>query len=400
MTMTSVYSKALDLTIEVDRIIDKIDNGKKGPCLIFTGGIHGNEPSGVFALQRVFKKLREDNVDIQGSVYAISGNLWALERGERFQEQDLNRIWTKQTFELLEQGNFVPANQDQRELADIYQAIMGILDAHDGPFYFFDLHTTSSETMPFLTVNDSLLNRKFSNQYPSPIILGIEEYLDGPLLSALNELGYVAFGFEGGQHDDLAAIENHEAFIRLSMAFAGSMEKDSDGTEHAFQILERSCQGFGNFYEIFYRKGLSETDTFEMKPGFVNFQLIRKREILATCNGQPLLSKWNANIFMPLYQKQGNDGFFMIRKIPTFWLQLSSRLRKSGFVNLIALLPGVKWAEGRKDVLIVNTRVAKILSKQLFHLLGFRSKQVEEDLFIMKSREYASREHEYDQSNW
>ena len=35
---------------------------------------------------------------------------------------------------------------------------------------------------------------------------GIEEYLNGPLLSYINELGYVAFGFEGGQHDDISAI--------------------------------------------------------------------------------------------------------------------------------------------------------------------------------------------------
>ena len=39
-----------------------------------------------------------------------------------------------------------------------------------------------------------------------PIVLGIEEYLQGPLLSYINTLGYVSLGFESGQHDNKQAI--------------------------------------------------------------------------------------------------------------------------------------------------------------------------------------------------
>ena len=51
--MAEVHSKALNRSITVDRIIGQLIGEERGPCIIYTGGIHGNEPSGIFALQQV-----------------------------------------------------------------------------------------------------------------------------------------------------------------------------------------------------------------------------------------------------------------------------------------------------------------------------------------------------------
>jgi succinylglutamate desuccinylase len=37
--------------------------------------------------------------------------------------------------------------------------------------------------------------------------------------------------------------------------------------------------------------------------------------LLAIQNGKEIKSQWNARIFMPLYQAQGNDGFFVIKEV-------------------------------------------------------------------------------------
>ena len=74
--------------------------------------------------------------------------------------------------------------------------------------------------------------------------------------------------------------------------------------------------------------------------------------------GVEILSDKNANIFMPLYQKQGNDGFFMIKLVSKFWLNLSKRLRKYQFDKLLLLLPGVRRAKANYYSLEVNTNVA------------------------------------------
>ena len=45
--MINVYSKALDNKIAVHRILAQIKGAKPGPTVVFFGGIHGNETSGV-----------------------------------------------------------------------------------------------------------------------------------------------------------------------------------------------------------------------------------------------------------------------------------------------------------------------------------------------------------------
>ncbi len=398
--MVKVHSKALDKTIEVSRVIDHISGVQPGPCLIFTGGIHGNEPSGVFALYKVAREIRENNLPLKGDFYALSGNLWALERGERFHRQDLNRLWTKEHIKALALNGSSPENEDIAQLAALNDILQKILHKKDGPFYFMDLHTTSSDTVPFLTVNDSLLNRWFTEQYPVPKILGIEEYLDGPLLSYLNELGYVAFGFEGGQHDDMASIENHVAFIYLSLVFSGILSKEVIDFDHYYRQLAKLSMDKCDIYEIFYRYGIKQGENFTMQPSYMNFQLVRKGEKLAESNGQPVKAPYTSRIFMPLYQPKGNDGFFTIRRIKPFFLRLSAVLRKWRFDRILPLLPGVRWASGQKETLIVDRRVARLFTKQFLHLLGYRNKRLDENHLIVKNREAASRYDEYRNEVW
>lgn len=137
-----------------------------------------------------------------------------------------------------------------------------------------------------------------------------------------------------------------------------------------------------------------------MKAGFSNFQEIEKGQVLAESDGQYILAPHDGKIFMPLYQSQGNDGFFLIRKIPPVFLRLSAFLRKFRFDRLLPLLPGVRWLTDQHDVLRVNQNVARFFAKQFFHLLGYRSKQMDKSHLIMKNREAASREQEYQQSFW
>lgn len=397
--MHKIYSKALDQTIQVDRVIGEVDGGM-GPILVFTGGVHGNEPSGVFALHRVFEKIKSENIPLNGCMFGIAGNLPALEKSQRFEKQDLNRLWKGGNMKRLEYGELEAENEDIRQQIDIYKTLEKIIQRDGGPFYFVDLHTTSSQSIPFLTVNDSMLNRKFTKQFPVPIILGIEEYLDGPLLSYVNKLGYVAFGFEGGQHDDMAAIENHEAFIYLSLVYAGLLDKKHIDFDHYFQILAKNTIDTRNFYEIIYRHGLTEDDAFKMNPGFVNFQKVNKGMSLAVKNDKEITSHKNSRIFMPLYQDQGNDGYFLIKQIPRFFLRLSAVVRKWRLDKILPIFPGVKWASKKKHALYVNRHIARLFTKQIFHLLGYRSRELSEKKYYMRNREASARNNDYKLAPW
>lgn len=387
-------------TLEADRIIGHITSEKPGPTMVFFGGIHGNEQAGVLALEKVFNKFHRGERTLEsGSVIAIRGNLPALTRKQRFLKHDLNRLWGRDRL-----GQVLEKPRDQRsaeenELAVLYRGVHQLLEQYSPPFYFIDLHTTSSQTLPFITVNDSIINRKFSELFPVPVILGIEEYLEGPLLSYINELGYLALGFESGQHDDPRAISNAEDFIWLALSYSGAVSWTPEQDDQ-FQRLKNAAFGDHHFYEIFYRHKLPEVHSFKMEDGFWSFQPLPKGTLLATEKGVPVEMEKKGILFMPLYQKQGEEGFFLIRRTPRWALRLSSRLRKWNFHKALSALPGVNWEDEDRDRLVVNLHVTRFLSKPFFHLLGYRSRQPDKAHLILSNREHKARNGEYMNTGW
>lgn len=398
--MVHIYSKALDKTLKTGRIISHIKGIAPGPTLIFIAGIHGNEPSGVFALHRVLNTISEDSILVKGSIYAIAGNLSALEIGIRYHNKDLNRMWADDQANLWSRKSAQPQKEVYLEQTEIYSTISEILERENGPFYFVDLHTTSSPTQPFITVNDTLLNRYFTRQYPVPLLLGIEEYLEGTLLNYINKLGYVAFGFESGQHDALSSIENHVAFVYLTLVFSGNIRKIDIDYDSYYNLLTNATKGLESTYEIVSHYKIKHGEDFLTKPGFTNFKTVKKGQQIATSNTTPVFVPRKGNIFMPLYQEQGDDGFFVIRPIPAIFLSLSTFFRKIHIDRLLTLLPGISWVSQKRDALKVDLFVARFLAKKIFHLLGYRSRYIDSNHMVAKNRDATSKNKEYVFSDW
>ncbi|MFA0964496.1 succinylglutamate desuccinylase/aspartoacylase family protein [Roseivirga sp. BDSF3-8] len=400
--MIEVYSPALDRTVQIDRFIGHIQGNGPGPVIVFFAGIHGNEPAGIFALHQVLNELRDNATPLGGTMYALAGNLWALQHGERFHREDLNRIWTRERIAAILDSEWEEyPGEETREQAELLHSIQEIISNEQGPFYFIDLHTTSSRTVPFITVNDSLLNRRFTSQYPLPVILGIEEYLTGPLLSYLNELGYVSFGFEGGSHDDPGAIRLTRAFIYHSMQLAGIIDNTAlrDENPPGYQ-LKKAGGSIAGMYEITHRHVILPGDSFTMHPGFRNFQKVHRGEPLAVYNEAEVAAPAATRLFMPLYQRQGEDGFFLVRHIPAFFLWLSARLRSLRADRLLRVLPGVRSSDDNDGILIVDLNIARFFTKPFLHLLGYRVREHKPTHLIVRNREAASRYREYTGEKW
>lgn len=51
-----------------------------------------------------------------------------------------------------------------------------------------------------------------------------------------------------------------------------------------------------------------------MIPGYTNLHFIKKGEVIAKDKDGEIKAEMEGNIFMPRYQKQGNDGFFIVKK--------------------------------------------------------------------------------------
>jgi succinylglutamate desuccinylase len=395
--MIDVYSNAIDHKISVNRLIKKIEGVQPGATVVFFGGVHGNENSGVLALKDVLEKINKK--DVKGSIYGISGNLKALEQQQRFIDEDLNRLWTKER--IVNIKNKTNLNAEESELLELLSILNTIIETNKPPFYFIDLHTTSSKTLPFITINDALINRKFSNLFPVPIVLGIEEYLNGPLLSYINELGFVSLGFESGQHHDLQSITNSIAFAYLTLIFSGVLDKKGDTDfNRYYNELKIQSSNLVDVFEVIYLHKIKEKDTFKMYEGFKSFQSLKKDTVLAINNEIEIKAPFSGRIFMPLYQKKGADGFFIIKRIPPFFLKLSTVLRRIKTDSLLAFLPGVSWVNKSEGILQVNLKIAKFFAKSFFHLLGYRNKQITSTHLRLNNRERVAKTNMYKKELW
>ena len=263
-----------------------------------------------------------------------------------------------------------------------------------------DIHTTSSKTVPFITINDALINRKFSRCFPLPVVLGIEEYLEGPLLSYINQKGYVSLGIESGQHDAIEAVENAISFIWIALVASGMLSAaDLPEFKVYYRKLRNATYGIRSFYEILSRRVLLPDDDFTMVDGFQSFEKVAKGTLLAAHNGEEILAQKDSTIFMPLYQEQGKEGYFFIQKIPLWALRLSEFLRRFKWDGFFLLFPGVSRT-GNKEHLKVNLQVAKYFSRSIFHLFGYRRSFLDGRRIAMSNRERSSKKEMYQDTSW
>lgn len=295
----------------IPRIIGKYTNNKDGPLLFITAGIHGNEPSGVEALQEVFEQLNKTKPQMDGTLVGVSGNHKALNHNKRYIDEDLNRVWTEENIQ-----NKKSESHEQKEMWEIID-ILNQYPAEDfTKRIFLDCHTTSSYSLPYISVQVVNDNDEWAHQFPTHIIRGFSDIITGDIDHYLSRIGITGFVFEAGQHEDEKSVENHEGVIWLALQKACNL--DISEIETYPQCINRFAEKNApvqKTFELIYRHGLEDSDTFEMEPGYENFQVIKKGELLAKQNGKEIKSRWNARIFMPLYQSQGNDGFFIIEEV-------------------------------------------------------------------------------------
>ncbi len=362
-----------DTTGPARRIVGRYRGTRPGPLVIFVAGLHGNEPAGVEALERLFRDLRSEVPPCRGEVLGLAGNLAALASGRRYLLSDLNRSWTRRRIAAVRTEQI---DEEQREQFELLELLEQTLRGRESEAIILDLHTTSSDSIPFFTLGDTLRNRNFARKLGLPLVLGIEEQIHGALLEYLNARGPITVGVEGGRHDDPASVDYHEHVLWIALAEAGCLES-ADVPRYAERVaaLAGARGDLPPVFEVRARRAVSPGDGFVMRPGFRNFEAIRADQPLADDDAGEVLAPEDGRIFLPLYQEQGDDGFFIVRPVRPIWLQLSSVLRHLRLHSLARLMPGVRRSRRRPDTLLVDRRVARWYVIEVFHLLGYRKRR-------------------------
>jgi succinylglutamate desuccinylase len=280
-----------------------------GPTLIVLGAIHGNEPAGLHALEPLADLVLE-----AGDFVALSGNRAALAEGVRYLERDLNRGWSAAALAELPARGLGTAEDDEQR--DLLGAIDDAVADARGPVYFLDLHTTSADGHPFVVVGDDPAHRAFAHAFGLPVFLGLVGKLSGALTPFLCTRGITAIAIEGGQNDDEWSVVRHTAAIRIALVECGLLSPASLGPFNlSRRLLEHARASLPREIEIVSRYAITPEDEFVMQPGFSNIHPVRAGTLLARDRHGDIRAPADGLVVMPLYQGQGDDGFFMGRAV-------------------------------------------------------------------------------------
>ncbi len=308
-----------------DRLIGSYSQNKQGPLLLCIGGIHGNEPAGVNALSLLLKMLEVEpitNPDFQffGRLIGLRGNIQALQHGQRYIQEDMNRMWTPERLAAIEAK---PSGSLQNEELEVYQLrkmVDDIIETYQPErLLVMDLHTTSSSGGIFALVPEDKEIEYIATEMHIPVVKEITKGLRGTTMNYFSDKNFdipvKEIVFESGQHHEPRSVNRAIAGIVNCMRTIGMVRGEDVENVHD-QLLVEHSRRIPMFTRMIHAHALSEGDQFKMNPGYHNFDFIEKDEIVAHDINGPIASPVSGYILMPLYQEQGSDGFFIIDRFP------------------------------------------------------------------------------------
>lgn len=306
----------------MNRVIGKYIGNETGPLLIVIGAIHGNEPAGVKAIDLSLKMLEVEHIknptfNYKGYMLGLIGNLSAYQKEERFINKDLNRCWIKDDIGQIENKEVL--SEEEEELKDLLSTIRHyVKKLKPTEVVLVDLHTTSSDGGIFSIVGDDENSLQIAKQIYAPVILGMLDGLKGTTLHFFDEkvLGVKTscLTFESGQHEDPLSVNRAIAAIITCMRTIGCVRATDVENQHD-DILIKYSESLPEVARLDYKHSIQDGDDFLMKAGYQNFQKVSLGEVLAVDKHGEVKCQQDGMILMPLYQKKGEDGFFIIKEV-------------------------------------------------------------------------------------
>lgn len=310
--------------MESAHVIGRYAGKEEGPLFICIAGMHGNESAGVLAIETVFHLLdREPLINpgfsFGGRFLGLIGNTRAYREGKRFIKKDINRQWTPENIQRIRQapsGQLEAEDLEIKELLDVIETEIG--EHRPRRIVLLDLHTTSASGGIFGIATDSPESVRIAVELHAPVITGMLRGLRGTTLHFFTKENFnipaVGVAFEAGQHEDPLSVNRSISAIINCMRTIGCVKVEDVENRHDEILLEYS-KDLPKIAELIKVHSIGEEDLFKMRPGYHNFQPVAKNEILAEDKNGPILCPEDGMILMPLYQMQGSDGFFLIKKI-------------------------------------------------------------------------------------
>lgn len=310
-----------------ERIIGKYEGEKGGPLLVVLGGMHGNEPAGIKAIDLMCKMLEVEPITnttfrFKGIFMGLIGNLQAVKANKRFIKKDLNRQWEVDNVNRVMNADISSLEAEDLEMRETLDVLHREIKENDiKKLVVLDLHTTSSFGGIFTIPSSDPESLRIALELHAPVVQNMLNGIHGTTLHYFitENMGVDTVGvtFESGQHNDDLSVNRAIAAITNCMRSIGMVQADHVENRHDSILIEYS-KDLPKVTRMISRYGVAEEDRFRMLNGYENFQPVKKGELLAEDKKGKIYASDDALILMPLYQEQGEDGFFLIQKIEGF----------------------------------------------------------------------------------
>jgi len=177
-----------------------------------------------------------------------------------------------------------------------------------------DLHTFSAQSGIFCIPSGNQKSFDLAKSFGIPFIEKLSDLLPGTALNYFGKKGMTSVVFEGGTHGTKDTVKNLEAGLWHGLAYTGFVDASLPIVQKSRNLLQYISNRFPHHLELIYRHKLNNYNEFKMKEGYYNFKKITKQEFLAYQNKKQILSPTDGYMLMPLYQKKGSDGFFIVQE--------------------------------------------------------------------------------------
>jgi succinylglutamate desuccinylase len=266
--------------------------------------------------------ITNPNFNFRGRLLGLIGNLRATKQGTRFLKKDLNRQWTPDNIKRIKS---TPADQLQAEdleLKELLELIeKEIAEYQPSRVVVLDLHTTTAHGGIFSIPTEDKESIRVALELHAPVVKGLLHGISGTTLHYFNnenfDVDMVAVCFESGQHKEGLSVNRAIAALTNCMRTIGCVDSVHIENQHDALLIEYS-RDLPQLAELIEVHRINPEDQFEMLPNYRNFQEIEKGQQLAKDRNGPIHASDDGLILMPLYQEQGDDGFFLIRTVIDF----------------------------------------------------------------------------------
>ncbi|MGQ3413159.1 succinylglutamate desuccinylase [Natrinema sp. LN54] len=201
--------------------------GSGTPEIAVVAGVHGDEPCGVRAVER----LLDERPTVKRPVKLIVANEDALERQVRFVDEDLNRAFPGDPDAKTHEGQLAHRLVEELE---------GCLT--------FSMHSTQSHADPFAIVNGvSETAREIVPQLPVSAMVETSNFAEGRLFSAVDTVE-VECGLQGSE----TAAQNADRLTRAFLTAVGALPGDTVRRDlPVYRLTDVIRKGQADTYEVF-----------------------------------------------------------------------------------------------------------------------------------------------------